>query len=134
MAETASEGNGMIDVTFMLDGIDFSNLLSTYDVKNVNESNSTMTAMDGTEYGNIRFRPLITFSLIPLNSAQCRTIFTALNKQNVSVTYTDPHSNGLISVAMRVTSDVNALFGLKSIDGNLYYKGGQITLRSRTVI
>ena len=75
----------MIDVTFTIDGLDFSNLLSTYDVQYQKESHSTMTAIDGTEYESIRFRPIIVFSLIPLTDAQCRTLYTALNKQYLSV-------------------------------------------------
>ena len=124
----------MIDVTLIIGELDLSSLLSTYSVDYEVEYQSTMTALDGTEYGAPRYRPVINFSLMPLTDEQSAELYTALNSIYSNVTYTDTFRNNDLIADMRVTSNLQAAFGLRSIDGNRYYKGGTITLRSRTVI
>ena len=124
----------MIDVTFTLNGVNYSQLLSTYSVTHVVEYPTTVTAIDGTEYGYGRRRPTITFSLIPLTDAQSATLYDTLLSTNVLCVYTDPQLGRTASASMRVTSNIESVFGLRSVDGNRYYKGGQITLRQRTVL
>lgn len=124
----------MIDVIFKLNNIDYSGLLSTYKVTYEVEYPSVVTAIDGTEHGVARKRPTITFSLIPLSDAQTAALYTAIQSMNVSCTYTNPYSGATATGNMRVMTNLESAFGLKSVNGNRYYKGTAITLRQRTVL
>lgn len=124
----------MIDITLRIGELDLSGLLSTYDVQHEVEYQHLMTSLNGTEYGAPRYRPVVNFSLIPITDEQAAELYTALRGINANVTYTDTFRNEDITADMRVTSNLQATFGLRSIDGNRYYKGGVITLRQRTVI
>ncbi len=124
----------MIDVTFTVGALDLSGLLSTYDVSHETEYKDVMTAMDGTEYGVAAFRPVISFSLLPLSDAQSASLYEELKAGNISTVYTNPYLNDDVTAVMRLTTSLDAVFGLRSIDGNRYYKGGKISLRQRTVI
>lgn len=124
----------MIDVTFKIGALDLSGLLSTYRVDYEAEYQTIMTAIDGTEYGSVRYRPIVNFSLIPITDQQASELYSVLSGLNANVVYTDVFRNTDITADMRVTSNLQAAFGLRSIDGNRYYKGGTITLRSRRVI
>lgn len=123
----------MIDITLKIGEYDASPLLSTYNVTHETEYPKLVTVMDGTEYGVARYRPVITFSMIPLTDAQSAELYSALTKVS-KVTFTDTHDDIERTGIMRLTTNVQSIFGLRSIDGNRYYKGGQITLRQRTVI
>ena len=124
----------MIDVTFRLNDVDYSSLLSTYHVTREVEYQEVLTTMDGTEHGVARYRPVIIFSLIPLTDEQCRQLYNVLANGDIKCRYTNPQSNEISISIMRVVSDINAIFGLRSIDGNRYYKCGEITLRSRLAL
>lgn len=125
----------MIDITFKIGGTNYSALLSTYDVTYAAEYGESFTALDGTEYGTPRFRPIITFSLIPLTEAQSAALYGKLSAaQSVSVQYTDPYQNAARTASFRVASDLNRVFALKSVDGNRRYTGAQIVLRQRAVL
>jgi len=124
----------MIDVTFTYNGFNFAPYLSTYEVKYALEEADSMVAMDGTEYVATRKRPVIEFSLIPLTDAQSAAIYSALSVPTASASYTNPNMGRDATAVMRLASDINRVFGLRSVDGNRYYKGGTITLRQRTVI
>ena len=123
----------MIDVTFKINNTDYSSLLSKYSVEYSVEKVKSVTTMDGTEHVTARKRPVVSFSLIPLTDAQCATLYTALSSLNVTVKFTDPNY-GVRESTMRVTSSIKNTFGLKSTNGNRYYKGGTITLRQTTVV
>lgn len=123
----------MIDVTFTFNGYDFSPLLSTYNVSYKIESEQ-ITTLDGTEHSASRKRPVIEFSLVPLSDSQSAAVYSALSAITASTTYTNPHTNSNVTAVMRVASSLGAAFGLKSYNGNRYYKGGTITLRQKTVV
>lgn len=124
----------MIDVTLRIGELDLSSLLSTYDVQHEVEYQHLMTSLDGTEHGAPRYRPVVNFSLIPITDEQAAELYTAIRGINANVTYTDTFRNEDVTADMRVTSNLQAAFGLRSINGNRYYKGDTITLRQRTVI
>lgn len=120
-----------MDVTLKINDLDISGLLSTYQVTNEITYRRVITTLDDTEHpypGNIR--PIIQFSLFPLTEKQISDIFSALSPLVVDVTYTSPYVGIEQSAYMRVESNIDAVFGIKSIDGNRYYKGGTIQLRS----
>ena len=60
----------MMDVTFVLDGVDYSSHLSKYSVVHEVEQRKTITTIDGTEYTATQIRPVIIFSLDPLSDEQ----------------------------------------------------------------
>lgn len=123
----------MIDVTLTFNNYDFSPLLSKYRCYHAVEVADSLTAIDGTEYVAMRKRPMIEFSLMPLTDEQAQDVYDALSVITAEATYTDPHRGEAISV-MNLKSDLDAVFLLSSIDGNRYYRGGTIVLRSRTVL
>lgn len=124
----------MIDVEFSIGNLDLHSLLSTYHVSHEVEYQDSMVSINGTEYGTARYRPVISFSLIPLTDDQCESLYDALSNSDLSVTYTNPYLNDDVTGTMRVMTALESVFGLRSIDGNRYYKGSTITLRQRTVI
>lgn len=123
----------MIDVTLTINDVDFSGWLSTYTVSHEVEVGTAITAIDGTEYTSTRIRPAVNFTLIPMAESDIATAYNVLSAVNVSVVYTDPNLGSQTAV-MRVTSNLEQVFGLRSVDGNRYYKGGTVTLRQRTVM
>lgn len=123
----------MIDVTFTINNVDWSTKLSTYSVIVDNEYPVVITTMDGTEHVYKRKRPSIQFSLVPLTDAEVKSLYDCLVSHSVSVQYTDPYTNTDVTANMRVVSNLLTSFGLRSVDGNRYYKGTEITLRQLTV-
>lgn len=124
----------MIDVTLVIDGVDCSPYLSKYTVSHSIEQREIVTTMDGTEYTATQIRPVISFSLDPLSDEQSESLYRTLLKGNLEVTYTDPYLGDNQIAIMRVTSEINSVFVIRSTDGKRYYRGDTITLRSRTVI
>ena len=123
----------MIDVVFKINNTDYSSLLSTYSVDYEIEKVVSVVTLDGTEHVHSRKRPTITFSLIPLTDAQCNAFYSLISALDLTVQYTDPN-RGTKTATMRVSSSIKNAFGIKSIDGNRYYRGGKITLRQNTVV
>lgn len=123
----------MIDVSFTFNEYDLHSLLSTYSVTHEFEVADTMTALDGTEYSVTRRRPTIHFTLIPLTDAQATAVYNVLSTITGVAYYTDPLLGDRSSL-VRVASNLSASFGLRSVDGNRYYKGGEIILRSNAVL
>jgi hypothetical protein len=119
----------MIDITFSFNGFSLSEYLSKYRVTHEVETATSLTAMDGTEYVAARRRPVIRFTLIPLTDQQATQIYNLLLSLTGTVSYTDPNI-GERQDTMRIASDLDLAFGIKSITGDRYYKCGEIVLRS----
>ena len=120
-----------MDVTLTFNGFDFSPKLSTYHVAYEVGYRKTVAALDGTEYvGNPTKRPIVTFTLFPATDEQEQAYYDALSVMIGLCTFTDPYAdNASRTLRMRLTSNLESAFGLRSVDGNRYYKGGQIVLR-----
>lgn len=119
-----------MDITLTLNGRDFSGRVSTYEVKKIVETVASVTTLDGTEHVIQRTRDQITFSLIPYSDAVATADYNALKTLQFSASYTDPNSSSAASKTLRVASDLESAFGLRSVDGNRYYRGGKIVLRA----
>lgn len=124
----------MIDIILTVNGVSMSPKLSTYKVQHEIEYPRVMTALDGTEYGIHRRRPIVVFSYIPLTDAETMAFYNALKQNTLTVQYTDPNLNTTATAQMRLVSNIDNVFGIKSVTGDRYYKGGDITLRQRTVL
>ena len=120
----------MINVTFVCNNRNLASRLSTYKVTKVVENVKVITTLDGVEHPIQRTRDQITFSLIPFSDADATDDYNALSALVFSVRYTDPNTGTTRNRSLRVTSNLDAAFGLSSIDGNRYYKGGNIVLRA----
>lgn len=125
-----------LDVILTFNGFNFKPILSDYAVTYERTFRKVVTSLDGTEYfGNGTLRPIVTFRLFPLTDAQSKQCYDALKVMVAACTYTDPAISGSSDASasrtaqMRVTSNLEAAFGLRSVDGNRYYKGAEITLR-----
>ena len=124
----------MIDTTLSFNGYDFSPLLSTLSISHKVEVAESVTTLDGEEHTASRVRVVIEFSLIPISEDTAEDIYEALSAINGEATYADPLTGTTRIAAVRVASDIDAAFALKSVDGHHYYKGTSITLRQRTVM
>ena len=124
----------MIGVTFTLNGVSFSNKLSTYNVRMLYEYPVVVTTMDGTEHVHQRRRPSITFSLVPLTGAEIKSLYDCLKNNTVTVRYLDTYTNNNITAVMRVETELSHIFALDSVTGFRYYKGTEITLRQLTTV
>lgn len=121
-----------MDVTFKIGTLDLHSILSTYNVRYETTYQKIITTLDNVEHPfPSPFRPIVTFSLFPLTDLQSNGVYEALSSNLAQVAFTDPHAGQDRTLTMRVTSDLEAAFGLKSIDGNRYYKGGKIELRAK---
>ena len=124
----------MIDVTFTINGHDWSDKLSTYDVTHNIEYSDSLTALDGTEYAASRIRPIITTSFIPLSDDESAELYNDLSLAVVNIVYSNPHFNENQNGEFRVMANLSATFGIRSVNGKRYYKGDRITFRQRTVL
>ena len=124
----------MINVTLQLNGVTFDTKLSTYNVRMLFEYPVVVTTMDGTEHVHQRRRPCVSFSLVPLTTAETKTLYDCLKTGVVSVRYTDTYTNNVVNTTMRVETELSSVFALDSVNGYQYYKGAEITLRQITTV
>lgn len=120
-----------MDVTLTINGRDYSAWLSTYTPSLEVTYSKVITTLDNKEHRSPGvYRPTITFSLLPLSDFTASQLYDDLSAVP-DVTFTNPYdSTGVTTRQMCVTSNLQAAFGLRSIDGNRYYKSGEITLRA----
>ena len=120
-----------MNVTLTIGGRDFSGRLSVYNVTKETAYQSVVTTMGGVEHvAGVMSRDIITFSLWPSSDETADDDYTALRPRILSVTFTNPHTDATSTKQMRVDSNLEQVFGLTSIDGHKYYKGGEIVLRA----
>lgn len=119
-----------MDVMLRLEGLDLHSVLSSYSVVKEVKYQSVITTLDDVEHPfPAADRDIIEFALFPLNDQKCIDLYNVLGKRIFQATYTDPHSGAEKTRTVRVDSNINLAFGLRSIDGNRYYKGDTIRLR-----
>lgn len=125
-----------MDVTLEINGRDFSSRLSTYRVEQEVTYPDMLTTMDGTEhYGKPYKRDVIYFSLFPFDDDTANKDYLALVDTSLTVNYTNPQATDSEKLykPMKLFSNLSAVFGLRSVNGKRYYKGGEIVLRSTLV-
>lgn len=121
----------MIDVTLIVNGLDLHESLSTYKASIEISYHDVITTLDEVEHAYPgKNRDIVDFSLLPLTDRTASQLYDALSDLIIPVTFTSPHYISEVSKTMRVVSDLEATFGLRSGDGNRYYKGGTISLRA----
>ena len=125
-----------MDVTLKINGRDFSTRLSTYRVEQEITYPDMLTTMDGTEhYGKPYRRDVIYFSLFPFDDDTANQDYLVLSASSLSVNYTNPQADNAEKLykEMKLYSSLSAVFGLRSVNGKRYYKGGEIALRATMV-
>lgn len=125
-----------MDVSLEINGRDFSSRLSTYRVEQEITYPDMLITMDGTEhYGKPHKRDVIYFSLLPFDDDTANQDYLVLADSSLSVNYTNPQATGSEKLykPMKLYSNLSAVFGLRSVNGKRYYKGGEIALRSTLV-
>lgn len=125
-----------MDVTLEINGRDFSSRLSTYRVEQEVTYPDMLTTMDGTEhYGKPYKRDVIYFSLFPFDDDTANQDYMVLVDTSLTVNYTNPQTTDSEKLykPMKLFSNLSAAFGLSSVNGKRYYKGGEIALRSTLV-
>ena len=125
-----------MDVTLKINGRDFSSRLSTYRVEQEVTYPDMLTTMDGTEhYGKPYKRDIIYFSLFPFDDDTANQDYAVLSDSSLSVNYTNPQADNAEKLykEMKLYSSLSAVFGLRSVNGKRYYKGGEIALRAAMV-
>ena len=122
-----------MDVTLEINGRDFSSRLSTYRVEQEVIYPDMIATIDGTEhYGKPQRRDIIYFSLLPFDDDTANSDYSILSASNLYVNYTNPQESNTekFNREMKIFSNLSAAFGLRSVNGKRYYKGGEISLRS----
>ena len=125
-----------MDVTLEINGRDFSPRLSTYRVEHEITYPDMLTTMDGTEhYGKPYRRDVIYFSLFPFDDDTANQDYAVLSDSSLSVNYTNPQADNAEKLykEMKLYSSLSAVFGLRSVNGKRYYKGGEIALRATMI-
>ena len=122
-----------MDVTLEINGRDFSSRLSTYRVEQEINYPDMLTTMDGTaHYGKPHRRDVIYFSLFPFDDDTANHDYMVLVDTSLTVNYTNPQATDSEKLykPMKLFSNLSSAFGLRSVNGKRYYKGGEIALRS----
>lgn len=122
-----------MDVNLEINGRDFSSRLSTYRVEQEISYPDMKTTMDGTEhYGKPYRRDVVYFSLFPFDDDTASQDYSILASPALVVNYTTPNVDGAEKqfINMKLVSNLSNVFGLRSVNGKRYYKGGEIALRA----
>lgn len=122
-----------MDVTLTINGRDFSSRLTQYGVEQEITYPDLVTTIDGTEHhGKPHKRDIINFRLLMFDDNQAQEDYETLTASTLFVTYTNPQAPDQLKVErlMKVTSNLQATFGIRSWNSLRYYTGGTITLRA----
>lgn len=120
-----------MNVTLTINSRDFSGRLATYTVTKETAYQTLVTTMGGVEHpAGVMSRDVIVFSLWPASGSTAAADYAVLRARIMTVSFSNPHTGEVSTKQMRVDTDLEAVFGLESVDGNNYYKGGEITLRA----
>ena len=120
-----------MDITLVLNNRDFSSRVTKYSVTKELIAQKVVTTLDYVEHVPIkRFRNVIRFTLMPMSDETVADDYTALSAGTFTALYSDPHSDSLRTQTVHLVTDLDAVFGIKSVDGNRYYKGQEIVLRA----
>ena len=120
----------MMDVTLIVNGLNLSSKLSTYSVTEEVTYRKVITTLDDVEhpYPGAK-RTTITFSLFPMTDDESAELYGALSALVFDATYTNQYKGADETNRVRLITNLESSFALKSVDGKRRYKGGEIQLR-----
>lgn len=118
-----------MDITLTINGLDLSNRLSTYSVTHEITYRKVITTLDNVEHPYPgASKPIVNFTLLPVTEEEDTALYNILSNYIVEVTFSDKGVE--TTKQMRVVSNLESVFLLKSVDGKRRYKNGAIQLRS----
>jgi hypothetical protein len=121
-----------MDVTLNVNGLDLHDKLSTYRVSQEVTYRQVLTTLDGTEHAfGEKIRPIVTFSLLPLTDEESTALYRALSDLIFPVSFTNQHTGVNQTRELRLVSNLESAFALRSVDGKRRYRGTEIQLRGR---
>ena len=120
----------MMDVTLIVNGMNLSSKLSTYSVTEEVTYRKVITTLDDVEhpYPGAK-RTTITFSLFPMTDEESTELYNKLGALVFDATYTNQYKSVDETNRVRLITNLESSFALKSVDGKRRYKGGEIQLR-----
>lgn len=120
----------MMDVTLIVNGLNLSSKLSTYSVTEEVTYRKVITTLDDVEhpYPGAK-RTTITFSLFPMTDEESTELYNKLGALVFDATYTNQYKSVDETNRVRLITNLESSFALKSVDGKRRYKGGEIQLR-----
>jgi hypothetical protein len=119
-----------MDVTFKINGKAFNHKLSTYFTYKEVSAQYMLTALDDEEIpGPALLRDIIEVSFWPLTEQENIELFDEISGLVVEIEATNPDTGKIIEQKMRLTTNIEKTFLLKSVDGNRYYNGGILQFR-----
>lgn len=120
-----------MNVTFQIGSLDLSKRISNYEVQMEVSYARVLKTLDGVEHAvRSSDRAVVSVSFSPMTDEEAAALYGALNSSAVTVKFSNPYTKAVETKTMRVVSNMNAAFALKSVDGNVRYKGGTIQLRA----
>ena len=109
-----------MDVTLKIGDLDLSSHLSTYSVNWEVTYQKVITTLDNVEHAFATpKRAIVNFSLLPLDDDLASSVYDALAEQTQIVTFTDPYNKTNLVRKMRLTSNLEATFIVKSVNPKL---------------
>ena len=119
-----------MDVTLIVNGMDLSTKLSTYSVTETVTYRNVITTLDDVEhpYPGAK-RTIITFSVFPMTDEESAALYNTLSALMFDATYTNQYKGVDETKRVRLMTNLESAFALKSVDGKRRYKGGEIQLR-----
>lgn len=122
----------MTGLTWIVNGLDLSDRISTYLVRKVPEAGEVLKSINGTEHAFFgETQTEITVSFFPMTEDEATAVYTALRDGKFTVSYTDPYEGGITATRkFRITGNLEKTFLLKSIDGKRRYSGAPLQVRS----
>ena len=120
----------MMDVTLIVNGLNLSSKLSTYSVAEEVTYRKVITTLDDVEhpYPGAK-RTTITFSLFPMTDEESTELYNKIGALVFDATYTNQYKGADETNRVRLITNLESSFALKSVDGKRRYKGGEIQLR-----
>ena len=120
-----------MNVTLTINGRDFAPRLSTYKVYKEVSYGKVITVLSGREIPCQKtVRQMIEFSVFPLDYTTFQADYAVLSQDTLTVSFTDPDDGTTETQSFRLVTDLDAVYGLLSVNGSDYYKRGAITLRA----
>lgn len=119
-----------VDVTLTCNSTALASYLSTYKVRKEITWGKIIKTLGGKESAaGKKERLVVTFSFRPLSDSEASTVYAAIIGNAVgSWTFTNRYTGTTTTTTMRLASDLDEAFGIKSGTTH-YYKGGAITIR-----
>lgn len=119
----------MLDITLTIDDLDLKSRLLTYSATREVTYRKVITTLNDTEHPyKGALRPIVQFSLMPGTDEEDAELYNTLEKLIFNVTYTYKGQDKIEK--MRLVSNLESVFLLKSVDGKRRYKNGVIELRA----